>query len=200
MSAIPMCISDALINVLTFNYRAIRHVIGAELGSVLRHPQKKHLDLGCGTGSLAPLFSAKGYVGVDIGKSAITRATVRYKKYTFQQMDATHLQFPNKTFDTVLVIGVLHHLSDTAFRRASTEMARVLKPKGRALVIEAIPPLWKYNILGLLARKMDAGDYIRTPLQYKNVLKQHFSIRRSYAVAGGIFDYAAFVLENKVKR
>ena len=53
-------------------------------------------------------------------------------------MDATALAYPDAYFDQILVTGVLHHLSDEAVRGIVNEMKRVLRPEGRALVMEDI--------------------------------------------------------------
>jgi SAM-dependent methyltransferase len=52
---------------------------------------------------------------------------------TFQIADAENLDFADASFDRVYSHGVLHHTPDTA--RAISEIHRVLKPGGQAMVM-----------------------------------------------------------------
>lgn len=196
IETIKILSSELVVKTLTLNNLIIRHIIARELGSLLNRPHNKILDLGCGTGSLADLFLPQSYIGIDINLAA-THLAQRKKNYHFRQMDATHLTFRTESFNAVLVVGVLHHLSTQDFVKVAAEMARVLKPDCHALVIEAITPLWKFNLAGWIVRRLDAGDYIRTPREYQTTLKNYFLIERSYTALGGVFDYAVFVLKNK---
>ena len=101
------------------------------------------LDIACGTGepaiSLAALLSGEGeVVGVDISpaplKIAEERAAQRrLSNITFQQADAHALPFPDNSFDRVTSrLGVMF-FSDLP--RALSEMHRVLKPEGRAILL-----------------------------------------------------------------
>src|SRR5258708_13539019 len=50
-------------------------------------------------------------------------------------MYAENMTFPDNTFDAVIITGVLHHLD---VNRAYPELARVLKPGGKVLAIQAL--------------------------------------------------------------
>ena len=50
-----------------------------------------------------------------------------------ERMDVEHLRFADRTFDLVLCSHVLEHVADD--RRALSEMARVLRPGGRAVIL-----------------------------------------------------------------
>jgi len=101
------------------------------------------LDIACGAGepaiSIAQLLAASGdVVGMDISPSplkiAAERATQRgLTNVTFQQADAHDLQFPDNSFDRITSrLGVMF-FSDLP--RALSEMRRVLKPAGRAILL-----------------------------------------------------------------
>lgn len=101
------------------------------------------LDIACGTGepaiSLAVALAADGeVVGVDISlaplKIAADRATQRgLINASFQQADAHHLPFADNSFDCITSRLGIMFVSDLP--RALSEMHRVLKPSGRAILL-----------------------------------------------------------------
>jgi cyclopropane fatty-acyl-phospholipid synthase-like methyltransferase len=67
------------------NFTAVRRVIQREL----RLPAgSRVLDLGCGTGEMAPLFGEQSYLGLDISRRYITYARRRYPDHRFGVCDA----------------------------------------------------------------------------------------------------------------
>lgn len=106
-------------------------------------PGMRVLDIACGTGepaiSLAALLADDGeVVGVDISpaplKIAEERATQRgLRNVTFQQADAHGLPFPDNSFDCITSrLGIMFFAD---LPRALSEMRRVLKPEGRAILL-----------------------------------------------------------------
>lgn len=99
----------------------------------------KVLEIGCGLGTDGAQFAKAGadYTGVDLTEAAVELARRGFAlgglKGSFQTADAENLEFENESFDLVYSHGVLHHTPDTA--RAVSEIWRVLKPGGRALVM-----------------------------------------------------------------
>lgn len=107
------------------------------------------LDVGCGTGELAPpllrLFPDATYLGVDLVEPHLERARARCRELgdraRFQRDDAMRLSFADAQFDLTVSRHVLQALPDafTALR----EMVRVLKPGGRLhLLAEDYGMLW----------------------------------------------------------
>jgi methionine biosynthesis protein MetW len=68
------------------------------------------LDAGCATGDYMQRLGKQGYhcAGVDINSEYVNIA--RQKGLDAQVMDAKHLKFPDKSFDTVLLFEVLEHV------------------------------------------------------------------------------------------
>jgi ubiquinone/menaquinone biosynthesis C-methylase UbiE len=106
-------------------------------------PGMRVLDIACGTGepaiSLAALLNGEGeVVGVDLSptplKIAEERATQRgLTNVIFQQADAHALPFPDHSFDCITSrLGVMFFAD---LPRALSEMRRVLKPEGRAILL-----------------------------------------------------------------
>lgn len=106
-------------------------------------PGMRVLDIACGTGepaiSLAALLAGDGeVVGLDISpaplKIAEERAAQRgLSNATFQQADAHELPFPDNSFDCITSRLGIMLFSDLP--RALSEMRRVLKTEGRALLL-----------------------------------------------------------------
>lgn len=188
--------------VFELNFREEKRVIGRELMPaayrINREGRKPRvLDLGCGTGELAPSFLRAGYnyVGIDIEPERMEYARKTHRPGRFHVMDASALKYPDGYFDQILVTGVLHHLPDQDVRAIVREMKRVLRPEGRALVMEDIALRGSLNLLGAFVHLADAGAYIRRPSQYAPLFKPYFNFRDTYPVRCGVCDYQAFVLE-----
>lgn len=71
---------------------------------------KKILDLGCGTGDMAFIFSEYGNVtGIDFCEHSLEIAKRNYRNIRFIQDDITNLSHKEK-YDYIFCIGVLHHI------------------------------------------------------------------------------------------
>ncbi len=90
------------------------------------------LEVGCGScygAFLLNQLSPKSYIGADLMEEQIKLAQEKYPQYQFLLQDATNLsQFPETSKDTVIVFGVLHHITD--WQKTIDEITRVLKPSG----------------------------------------------------------------------
>jgi ubiquinone/menaquinone biosynthesis C-methylase UbiE len=96
------------------------------------------LDLGCGAGWAARMAKVDGraarVVGLDFSSTGLKLA----KQHTpdgvlWVQADGTSLPLPDSAFDRLFCNGALEHFPDV--RRGVAEVARVLKPGGRAVLI-----------------------------------------------------------------
>jgi ubiquinone/menaquinone biosynthesis C-methylase UbiE len=103
------------------------------------------LDVGCGTGTLAIL--AKGIVGrsgvvcgVDASAEMLARARAKAARagveVRFENAAAQALPFADSSFDVALGTMMLHHLGRAARRELAAELRRVVKPGGRALLVD----------------------------------------------------------------
>jgi ubiquinone/menaquinone biosynthesis C-methylase UbiE len=105
------------------------------------------LDIGCGTGTLALVATRHvgptGEVqGIDASPEMIARARRKAAKTDaatrFQVAVAEELPFPDGRFDVVLSTLMLHHLPRATRQACAREVARVLKPNGRVLVVDFV--------------------------------------------------------------
>jgi len=97
------------------------------------------LDMGCGTGRFTiPLASrAAEVVGLDLTPAMLEQARQNAAKARtnpqFQQGDMCSLPFPDASFDLVTSMLALMHIPPSDRPRVFSEVARVLRPGGRAV-------------------------------------------------------------------
>jgi SAM-dependent methyltransferase len=104
---------------------------------------KRVLEYGCGEGSYGFDLAAAGAIvtGIDISPVAIEHAVQDARRRNlsasicFSVMNAEQTTFPDKTFDLVCGTSILHHLDLSA---SYGEIARILKPAGRAIFVEPL--------------------------------------------------------------
>jgi len=100
------------------------------------------LEIGCGSGHLTGRLANRGVdiVGIDANPNAPEVAGMDRVVH----MRAESLEFDDASFDSIISVHAIEHIPriDDAFR----EMARVLRPQGRALFIYPAEP-----IMGLYA-------------------------------------------------
>jgi FkbM family methyltransferase len=103
------------------------------------------LDVGCGTGTLA--LAAKRVVGssgkvfaIDAAPEMVERARRKARQAGLQidvrEATAQSLPFADGQFDLVTSTLMMHHLPRAAREASAQEIARVLKPGGRVLVVD----------------------------------------------------------------
>jgi ubiquinone/menaquinone biosynthesis C-methylase UbiE len=167
------------------NFRIIRSRIGDHLGSPT---EGRVLEVACGPGAFSDLFPPDRYTGIDLNPRYIRFAK---KNFTgdFHVQDARKLDFPEGSFDQVLVYGLLHHLNDEDVSAVLTSLTRVLRPKGHALVIEDVPTESKLNVIGHLVHWAENGHHIRAADQYRKLLEAHFDIDEEQRFRSGVCDY-----------
>jgi len=142
---------------------------------------KKVLDYCCGNGTMSCQIAGMGaasVTGIDISEISIQNArrhAIAEKldsKTEFLAMDAENMSFPNNFFDVIYEAGVLHHLS---LKNAYSELARVLKPDGECLCVEALG----HNKLAQLYRRRTPS--LRTKWETEHILlKKDLDMAKKY--------------------
>jgi 2-polyprenyl-3-methyl-5-hydroxy-6-metoxy-1,4-benzoquinol methylase len=100
---------------------------------------KRLLEIGCGVGIDLVEFAKHGsaVTGIDVAESAIelARRNLAFQGVhgDLQVMNGEALKFPEESFDVVYAHGVLQYTADA--RRMVTEIHRVLRPGGEALLM-----------------------------------------------------------------
>ncbi|MEM8855388.1 MAG: metalloregulator ArsR/SmtB family transcription factor [Pseudomonadota bacterium] len=137
-----------------------------------RRPFRTLLDVGTGTGRMLELLADRYQRAVGVDASAAMLAVARanldaagINHARLAQGDIYALSMPRDSFDVVLIHQVLHYLDDP--QRAIGEAARLLRPKGRMLVVdfaphdlEALRVDAQHRRLGI--GKAEMADWLRT--------------------------------------
>lgn len=133
---------------------------------------KQVLDYCCGNGEDGVYIAshgAKKVVGIDISGVSLKNCENLAKsngvedKTTYLIGDAEATAFEDSSFDIITEYGALHHLdNDKAFK----ELARILKPGGKAICNEALG----HNVAIHLYRKMTPR--LRTEWEVNHIIKK----------------------------
>lgn len=120
--------------------------------------ERRILDVGCDCGFLLQDLTkiSKSTVGVDF--RCVTPESS--SGHTFVQADCHNLPFADHSFDLVISLFVLEHVSN--YELAITEMKRVLCPGGYLLLFMGPTPLWKY---------LDKPEHRKTIIKYPEIYK-----------------------------
>jgi demethylmenaquinone methyltransferase / 2-methoxy-6-polyprenyl-1,4-benzoquinol methylase len=139
-------------------------------------PGDRALDVATGTGDLAIALKRRvgatgEVVGSDFSERMLERARVKAPNVRFETGDALALPYPDDSFDAATVGFGARNFADLG--RGLREMARVVRPGGRVVVLEITtperPPLsWFFRfwfdrlvpLLGQAAGDPDAYSYL----------------------------------------
>lgn len=150
-----------------------------ELPELLGHPTGPIADIGCGTGNAAAALRRAGgaVVGVDLTIACLEVA--RRRADAVVRADAARLPFQDGAFDAVVARGALHHLADT--QAAMREIRRVLRPGGRALLVDPREFVWLEPVKHAI-RKHDESftddHHAYSVDEYAALVAQHLSVEQ----------------------
>jgi demethylmenaquinone methyltransferase/2-methoxy-6-polyprenyl-1,4-benzoquinol methylase len=151
---------DAMNSVMTAGLHHRWRERAADLARV--GPGTRALDVATGTGDLAIALARRGaqVVGSDFSEGMLDRARAKSGAVRWEQANALALPYADHEFDAATVGFGARNFSDLP--RGLGEMARVVRPGGRIVVLEittpAKPPLstffslWFDRIVPLLGR------------------------------------------------
>lgn len=100
-------------------------------------PQAKVVDIGCGPGNFTRQLTGRGFnvKGIDLSNEMLTIARDRVPEGDFKMMDMRKLDYPDETFDGLLVAYSLIHIPSSEIPETLRGFYGVLKPNGVVLVI-----------------------------------------------------------------
>ena len=153
------------------------------LGLKMAPPRRglRVLEIGCGTGTnLRNYCQAGGDVfGIDLSPSMLAVAHRKLGSLArLYRGDATRLPFPHGVFDLAIAMLTLHEMPHAIRPTVLAEMRRVLRPKGRLLLVDFHPgPL-----------KFPKGHGIRAFILVIERIagREHFQNYRDFIARGGL--------------
>lgn len=103
----------------------------------------------CGKGEAFALFedSIQEGVGIDVSSSMLHKGRESFSstRLHFVQGDATRLPLADDRFDTVFMLGGIHHVPDRS--ALFSEVFRVLRPGGTYIWREPVSDFWLWKVL-----------------------------------------------------
>jgi len=156
-----------------------KEVFKAELEYILRELEgaKDVLSIGCGPAIIETGLSEHGFsvTGLDISKEALGQApdSIRTIAGSAENMD-----FPKSCFDAVIFVASLQFIGE--YKEAIKRTARVIRPKGRILVMLLNPSSGFFK-----EKASDPASYVNkikhTDLKaIEKTMSEHFSIQTEY--------------------
>ncbi len=156
---------------------------------------KRILEIGVGPGKLLLKIAKRGYIvtGIELNKGMAYEARKKVKKYGYD-IDILHqsvykLPFKSETFDCIVMTFVLAEIAN--LDRAIQEMKRILKKKGKVIIIAGGMPQDKNIIAKILFKAVEPHTTLR--LERDNVAcfqKHGFEVIRR--------DFGPFNIINKI--
>jgi ubiquinone/menaquinone biosynthesis C-methylase UbiE len=134
------------------------------------------LDLGGGTGTMKGLLPpACAYTCLDNEMPKLQRCAMKAPGSALLG-DATRMPVESGSIDVVTAVFVAHHLTSHQFEEMLRESARVLKPKGSFILMDAV---WKPSRLpGRLLWALDRGSSPKSEVELHAALERHFRIEQ----------------------
>ncbi|TCS95803.1 class I SAM-dependent methyltransferase [Hazenella coriacea] len=134
------------------------------------------LDFGSGTGTLCSMFSPQQYFGIDSDHQRVEYAQKKHPEHSFHVLNDTKIPYADQSMDYIVIVAVLHHISNEDLHIYIEEFKRMLKPTGSMFIME---PCFSQNspISNRFMRWADRGKYIRNELEYFALFKDKFECK-----------------------
>jgi SAM-dependent methyltransferase len=143
-------------------------------------PKTTVLDVGCGVASILEYLGDVEYIGLDHNPGYIAKAKEVFgKRGSFHVADVSEVSgLVTKKFDLILLLGVLHHLTDTQCDKLLSECSKLLDAGDALITFDCALTDDGHWIARRLA-KADRGDYARSPDHYSRLISPHFGTRKT---------------------
>jgi SAM-dependent methyltransferase len=93
------------------------------------------LDIACGSGYGAVVLAAGEYVGLDVDDACVAEAKAHHGDLgTFAVYDGVDVPYPDETFDTVVSLETIEHLTQDTQAHFLEELARVCRRGGKLVL------------------------------------------------------------------
>ncbi len=138
------------------------------------------LDVGCGPAAILEFLQDVKYIGLDHNPNYIATATKKYgSKGTFICSGVDQLNdYGLKTFDRIIILGVMHHLDDTQLAQLMMSLKDRLNSGGTLITFDGAYED-RQNLVAKLLAKNDRGKFVRTKEQYIKFIEMSFKVQQA---------------------
>jgi SAM-dependent methyltransferase len=160
-------------------------------------PGLKVLDIGCGPAYTTAYFPSPEYYGFDVSPAYVKFANTKFSahgRFFCQLFDRAALEWLPR-MDVALMLGLLHHLDDTASVELLTLTKAAMKPGARLFTLDGFYEPGQPRIARFLLDQ-DRGKFIRKQDEYVTLAAQVFGeVKRT--VRNDLFyvPYPSLILE-----
>jgi SAM-dependent methyltransferase len=138
------------------------------------------LDIGCGTAAILNFLPGVFYFGIDSNPNYIAKANHSFgRQGNFRCVSVDDLTGESSVkFDRILLLGVLHHLTDQQIQSLMVVITELLSEEGRLITYDGVF-VPKQNPIARLLLKLDRGRYVRSRPEYISLLSNELSVIHS---------------------
>jgi cyclopropane fatty-acyl-phospholipid synthase-like methyltransferase len=139
------------------------------------------LDIGCGPADVFELMPQARYTGIDLSENYIASARRRFgNRAAFLCADLASLEQQRRgSFDRIICMGVMHHLSDDKVEGMLKTVCRMLKPNGRFISYDPCFTEPQHPVARWIHRH-DRGQFVRFVSEYEALISRVFDSYRMH--------------------
>lgn len=122
----------------------------------------KVLNIGFGSGNLERIVYASNknisyWLGVDISTKSVKRARKLFPKYLFKLDNIHNLRYKANSFDYIIILEVLEHISSQRILKVFDQIVTILKPHGQIII--SVP--LNEPLENMIRNKINYNEHVR---------------------------------------
>jgi SAM-dependent methyltransferase len=169
-----------------FQFSVTRHETSQLIRDEVIKPSgiQRVLDFGCGIGYHSKEFVDSEYLGIEPLQGCVEKAHRIFKNSNNNFIVGNHKtlkSIPDSSYDLIISMGVLHHLSDEIFKEFVCESHRILKIGGRLTTFDPVYHKEQSKISKWVVSR-DRGNWVRTIDEYLNPIHEVYHQDPTYKV------------------
>ena len=134
-------------------------------------------DCGCGPGTYRKYLNTDKYIGIDINSKHIESAKKKFPEDQFFTEDLLNIGMLSiSRVDSVIMIGILHHLDDDTCKKLFKNLHNKLSNGGEIFTLDPVY-IQKQRLIAKYLASKDKGDFVRKPIDYENLIPKSFKVK-----------------------